>query len=127
VVWANNALYVADEPACRIKVYDKNGKFLGQSNGVKEPVHLVVHNGSLYVSGGNEVLTAKLSKPAGDFALSVIPGLQIKNGCGTAFSNSGHFYIASRTENFILKFDASFKPMKFKCILPDNPEFLLHV
>jgi hypothetical protein len=127
VVWANNALYVTDQPACRIKVYDKNGKFLGQSNGVNEPVHLAVHNGSLYVSGGNEVLTAKLSKPAGDFALSAIPGLQIKNGCGMACSSSGHFYIASRTENFILKFDASFKAMKFECILPDNPEFLLHV
>src|SRR5262249_12342860 len=24
VVWANGALYVADQPACRIKVYDKN-------------------------------------------------------------------------------------------------------
>jgi len=127
VVWANDALYVVDQPACRIKVYDQNGRFLGQSNRVKEPVHLVVDNGSLYVSGGNEVLTAKLSKPAGDFTLSAIQGLQIKNCGGMAFTSSGHCYIASRTENFILKFDASFKPMKFKCTLPDNPEFLLHV
>lgn len=127
VVWANDALYVVDEPAGRIKVYDRDGKFLGQSNAVKEPVHLVAHNGSLYVSGGNEVLTAKLTQPAGEFTLSAIQGLQIKNGCGMAFGDSGHFAIASRTENFILKFDANFKPIKFECTLPDNPEFLLHV
>ena len=127
VVWANNALYVVDQPASRVKVYDQDGNFLGQSNVVDQPVHLLVHEGSLYVSGGNEVFTAKLSKPAGNFTLSAIPGLQIKNGCGMAFTDSGHFCIASRTENLILKFDANFKPMKFECKLPDNPEFLLHV
>ena len=127
VVWANNALYVVDQPAGRVKVYDQTGKFLGQSNQVESPVHVVVHDGNMYVSGGNEVLTAKLTEPAGDFTLSAIPGLQIKNGCGMAFTDSGHFCIASRTENYILKFDASFKPMKFDCKLPDNPEFLLHV
>jgi hypothetical protein len=44
-----------------------------------------------------------------------------------AFSPAGHFYLASRTENIILKFDSDFTPMKFLCELPDNPEFLLHV
>jgi DNA-binding beta-propeller fold protein YncE len=127
VVWANNALYVVDQPAGRVKVYDSNGKFLRQSNQVKSPVHLVVHESSLYVSGGNEVLTAKLSKAAGDFMLAPIPSLQIKNGGGMAFTGSGHFYIASRTENFIQKFDDNFEPMKFECTLPDNPEFLLHI
>jgi hypothetical protein len=127
IVWANNALYVADEPAGKVKIYDVTGKFLGQSNQVESPVHLVAHQGSLYVSGANQVLTAKLAKPPADFTLSPIPGLQIKNGCGMVFTDSGHFYIASRTENCILKFDASFKPMKFDCTLPDNPEFLLHV
>jgi hypothetical protein len=117
---------VADEPAGKIKIYDANGKFLGQSNKVESPVHLVVHQGSLYVSGANEVLTAKLRKPPGDFTLAPIPGLTIKNGGGMAFTDSGHFYIASRTENYIQKFDAGFKPMKFECTLPDNPEFLLH-
>jgi DNA-binding beta-propeller fold protein YncE len=126
-VWAKNALYVADEPAGRVKVYDKDGRFLGQSNVVKSPVHLVAWKGSLYVSGGNEVLTAKLSKTPGNFTLSPIKGVKVKNGCGMAFTNSGHFYIASRTENVILKFDSDFKPMEFQCQLTDNPEFLLHV
>ncbi|MGB7845506.1 MAG: hypothetical protein WBL63_07810 [Candidatus Acidiferrum sp.] len=127
ILWANNALYVVDQPAGRVKVYDSTGKFLGQSNQVKSPVHLLVHKDSLYVSGANEVLTAKLSKPAGNFMLQAIKGLKIKNGCGMAFTDKGHFYIGSRTKNFIRKFDANFKPMKFECTLPDNPEFLLHI
>ena len=127
VVWAKNALYVADEPAGQVKVYDKDGKFLGQSNVVESPVHLVVWKGSLYVSGGNEVLTAKLPHPPGNFTLSPIKGVKVKNGGGMAFADSGHFYIASRTRNIILKFDSDFKPMEFECNLPDNQEFLLHV
>jgi hypothetical protein len=127
VLWTNNALYVADEPAGRVKVYDGNGKFLGQSSQVESPVHLIAHKGSLYVSGANHVFTAKLAKPAGDFTLSAISRLKIKNGCGMAFTGSGRFYIASRTENRVLKFDSKFRPMRFKCSLPDNPEFLLHV
>jgi hypothetical protein len=127
VVWANDALYVADQPAGKIKVYDKDGKLLGQSNVVESPVHLVVWKGSLYLSGSNEVLTAKLADPPGDFTLSPIKGVKVKNGCGMAFADSGHFYIASRTENIILKFDSDFKPMEFQCKLTDNPEFLLHV
>jgi hypothetical protein len=44
-----------------------------------------------------------------------------------AFSSSGNLYVASRTENKILKFGPDFKPLPFACELPDNPEFLLHV
>jgi len=129
VAWANGRLYVADQPAGTVKIYDITGKYLGQSNKLEpgSPVHLVVHNGSLYVSGGNEVLTAKLTRPAGNFTLLPIQGIRIKNSCGMAFTEEGHFYVASRTENVILKFDSGLKPMRFPCNLPDNPEFLLHV
>jgi hypothetical protein len=127
VVWTNNALYVVDQPASKVKVYDATGKLLGESNEIDSPVHLLVHEGILYVSGGNEVFTGKLSKPAGNFTLSAIPGLRVKNGGGMAFSESGNLYIASRTENVIKKFDSNFKPVQFSCELPDNPEFLLHV
>ena len=127
VVWANNSLYVADEPAGRVKVYDKNGKFLCQSNAVESPVHLVVWKGSLYVSAGNSVLMAKLPSSPGDFTLSPIEAVKVKKACGMAFTKKGHFYIASRSENIILKFDSDFKLMQFDCKLADNPEFLLHV
>ena len=126
VVWVNKALYVVDQPAGRIKVYDRDGNFLGQSNQIESPVHLVAHEGSLFVSGGNTVFTAKVPKPAGKFTLSAIRGLRIKNGGGMTFTRRGRLYIASRTENVILKFDSNFRPMKFSCELPDNPEFLLH-
>jgi hypothetical protein len=127
VVWTNDALYVVDQPASRVKVYSATGKFLGQSNEVEQLVHLLVHDRSLYVSGGDQVYSGQLSKPAGDFTLSAIQRVQVKNGGGMAFSNSGDLYVASRTENVIHKFDSHFNPIKFSCKLPDSPEFLLHV
>jgi len=128
VVWVNRALYVVDEPASRVKLYSGAGKFLGESNEIDQPVHLAVHHGSLFVSGGNRVFTAKLSNPPGNFRLAAIAGLRVKNGGGMAFSKKGRLYIASRTERKILKFDSDFRPLPFGCHnLPDDPEFLLHL
>jgi hypothetical protein len=127
VAFANGALYVVDQPSGCVKVYDREGRLLGQSNQIETPVHLLIHDGSLFVTGANEVFTAKLSNPPGNFTLSAIQGLRVKNGCGMAFTNEGNVYIGSRTENVVLKFDSSYKPLKFRCELPDNPEFLLHV
>jgi hypothetical protein len=127
VVWASGHLYVVDQPAGTVKIYDITGKYMGQSNVVESPVHVVVHNGSLYVSGGDQVLTAKIPSPPGDFILSPIKSVKVKNGSGMVFSNSGNFYVASRTERTISKFDSNFSPLKFRCKLNDDPEFLLHL
>jgi hypothetical protein len=127
VLWTNKALYVVDQPAGRIKVYDRNGKFLGQSNVVETPVHLAAFQQKLYVSGANHILRADISRPPGDLRLMPIPGLRIKNGGAMAFSKKGNLYIASRTQNKIFKFDPDFKPLPFLCKLTDNPEFLMHV
>jgi len=127
IAWAGGALYAADQPASHIKVYNKNGKFLGQSNGIESPVHLTVWKGKLYVSGGDTIHSGKLPNPPGNFTLTEVKGLKVKNSSGMAFTPKGKLYVASRTENCIYKFDADFKPMKFTCELPDNPEFLLHV
>ncbi len=127
VLWINKALYVVDQPAGRVKVYNREGELLGQSNQIESPVHLTAHNDRLFVSGGNEVFSAKLSQRAGNFRLSPVRRLRIKNGGGMAFSKKGNLYIASRTENRIFKFDPDFRPMDFACELPDNPEFLLYV
>ena len=110
-------------------MYDITGKYLGQSNKLEagSPVHLVVHNGSLYVSGGDHVYTARLPNSPGKFVLQAINTVRVKNSGGMAFGNSGNFYVASRTNRSILKFDSDFQPMKFDCDLPDDPEFLLHV
>lgn len=127
IVWSHGALYVADQPAGRIKVYDRDGKYLGQSNPVETPIHLVANGNKLFVSGANEVLQGDLTGNVGNLRLTAVPGLHVKNGGGMAFSSSGNLYIASRTENKIFKFGPDFKPLPFPCELPDNPEFLLHV
>ena len=127
VLWTNGALYVADQPAGRIKVYDREGRLLGQSNPVETPVHMVASGNKLFVSGGNQIHHAELTRDHGSLQLKPVPGLHVKNGGGMAFSNSGNLYVASRTENKVLKFGPDFKPMPFACELPDNPEFLLHV
>jgi hypothetical protein len=127
VLWTNNALYVVDQPAGRIKVYDRNGKFLGQSNVVETPVHLVAFQEKLYVTGANHILHADISSHPGNLRLMPIPGMRIKNGGAMAFSKRGNLYIASRTQNKIFKFGPDFKPLPFLCKLIDNPEFLMHV
>ncbi len=129
VAWANGRLYVADQPAGTVKIYDITGKYLGQSNELEagSPVHLVAHNGSLYVSGGNHVYTARLPSSPDKFVLKTIESVKVKNSCGMAFGSSGNFYVASRTERIVVKFDGDFKPVKVHCELPDDPEFLLHV
>jgi hypothetical protein len=127
IVWANGALYVADQPAACIKVYDKNGKFLGKSDDAGTPVHLVVHNGTLFVTGDNHVRMAELPNPPGNFQLKKIDSIDVPNSGAMAFSNEGNLYLASRTDRFIRKFDTHFHKMNFKVELPDDPEFLLHV
>ena len=129
VAWANGRLYVADQPAGTVKIHDITGKYLGQSNKLEagSPVHLVIYNGRLYVSGGDHVYTARLASSPDKFELTAIKSVKVKNSGGMAFGNSGNFYVASRTERTILKFDCDFKPIKLKCELPDDPEFLLHV
>src|SRR5262252_66724 len=127
IAWANGRLYVADQPAGTIKMYDNTGKYLGQSNQVETPVHVLAYHGNLYVSGGDQVMSAQLPGSAADFVLKPLKGVKVKNASGMAFGNSGAFYVASRTQNYISKFGPDFKPLPFKCELPDNPEFLLHV
>jgi hypothetical protein len=129
VAWANGRLYVADQPAGTVKIYDITGKYLAESNKLEAgcPVHLVVHSGKLYVSGGDHIYTVSLASSPDKFVFTAIDNLKVKNSGGMAFGDSGNFYVASRTDKTILKFDPEFKPMKFRCELPDDPEFLLHV
>jgi hypothetical protein len=127
VLWTNNTLYVVDQPAGTVKAYDREGKFLGQSNVVETPVHLLAYQNKLYVTGANEILCAELGGPPGSLSLKPLPGMKVKNAGGMTCSKEGHLHIASRTENKIFKFDADFKQMPFPCELPDNPEFLMHV
>ena len=115
--------------ALTLKMYDITGKYLGESNTLEAgcPVHVVIRNGWLYVSGGDHVFAGMLPSSPGNFVLKAIGSVKVKNSGGMAFGNAGNFYVASRTEKTIQKFDSDFKPVKFECELPDDPEFLLHV
>ena len=128
IEWAGEVLYVADQPSHRIKVYGKNGELFGQSNEVESPTHLVARKGTLFVSGGDQIMSATLPKKPGNFELAPVKWLKVKNSSGMAFSPKGKLYVASRTEKRIYKFDAQFKPVEFDTgPLPDDPEFLLHL
>jgi hypothetical protein len=128
IEWAGEVLYVADQPSHRIKVYGKNGELFGQSNEVESPTHLVARKGTLFVSGGDQIMSATLPKKPGNLELAPVKWLKVKNSSGMAFTPTGKLYVASRTEKRIYKFDAQFKPVEFDTgPLPDDPEFLLHL
>lgn len=127
VLWAKGALYVADEPNGRVKAYDPHGKFLGQSEAMDSPVHLMEYDGHLYVSGGKDIVRAKLARHGRNLHFVPAKGLDIKDASAMVFTGGGKLYAASRTEKKIRKFNADFKPMPFKGDLPDCPEFLLHL
>jgi DNA-binding beta-propeller fold protein YncE len=128
IEWVGGVLYVADQPSHRVKLYGNNGEFLGQSNEVESPVHLVSRNGRLFVSGGDQIVSGELPRTPGNFDLVPVRQLKIKKSSGIAFTPNGKLYVASRTEQRIYKFDTDFAPIKFDTgPLPDDPEFLLHV
>src|SRR5437879_10793558 len=79
VAWANGRLYVADQPAGAVKIYDITGKYLGQSNKLEpgSPVHLVVHNGSFYVSGGDHIYMGFVSSFAVILVLKAINNVKV--------------------------------------------------
>jgi hypothetical protein len=108
-------------------VYDTEGKLGGQSNQVKQPVHVRSHKGAVYVTGGAEVLTAKIPETPGDFALTALPGLNVTSASDLAFTGGSQLYLASRTCNVISKFNSKLASVVFGTELPDHPEFLLHV
>ena len=100
LVWANNALYVADEPAGRVKVYDKHGKFLGQSNGVGNTLSVgravtettITVNGKTYVVA-KEMATAlaRATQYGSSMAVAVDGAFS-----GPGIGSTGSYITASR-------------------------------
>jgi hypothetical protein len=127
VLWTHHALFVVDQPAGRVKAYNRDGKFLGQSNQVETPTHLAVSGDTLYLTGADAIMRADLRQAPHAPAFEPVPHVHIRNAGGLTVTDAGHIYVASRTENKIFKFDENFKPLPFPCKLPENPEFLLHL
>lgn len=95
VVWTNGALYVADEPGGVVRVYDADGNYLGASNGLDSPVHLLASNGTLRVSTSDGVYASTLTpgSPASlDFQLEESP----PKPSGMAIDENGVLYVAER-------------------------------
>ncbi len=130
VLLQNNALYVCDEAAGLVKLYDANGSYLSSSNGVPSPAHLLAHNGQLYVSGGDQVLSSPLSTVPPQFA--AVPGVDGSGASGMTFNSKGDkFFVADRKKNEVRSYDVkngAFSNQKsIISSMPDNPEFLVYV
>ena len=128
-------LFVVDEPTGIVRVYNAaSGRPLLNSNPISSPTHLLINGETIYVSTGNQVLTAPIPNPYSAAMPSWVftPLLAIDSGdaaSGMAFDAAGHFYVAGRTSNQVSVFDSTnkFSPVTTWTGLPDNPEFLMYV
>lgn len=134
------SVYVADEPGNAVKVYAlETGQLQTQITGdkLKGPVHLLLYQGSLYISSATSIFVYNLSTTALSEFLS-----KLKSPAGMAFDSSGNFYFADRKDQIIYKSTYDVKTKKYgqpAVFIPkhhpktaphglrDDPEFLLYV
>jgi hypothetical protein len=132
-----------DEPGNLIRLYDPmTGTPCGISNQVIAPTHMLVHNGTLYVSAGNQILRTPLcatpGKSATDICLQLAPitytppsGATLKKLAfsGMAFDQDGGFYIAVRTKDQIWKYaqaDFANPAIWLSSMAGSAPEFIVY-
>lgn len=138
VLFYDGYLYVSDEPANAVKVYDvSTGKLYGQIGGhnLKSPVQLLLDatTSVLYIgsSGNDSVVTCDLSQgaPSGTVSPTTFIDGEVKHISGMSFDADGNFYAAERTAKKIKMFpsDGSGSGKTFISDLPDEPEFILYV
>lgn len=130
LVLSQNQLFLCDEAASLVKAYDLNGKLLQSSNTVPSPAHLLVHGSQLYVSGGDQVMSASLSSSPLKF--TAVSGVDGTGASGMTFNQKGDkFFVANRKKNEVHSYDVSNGTFsnKTKIIfnMPDNPEFIYYV
>ena len=136
VVWVNGALYVADEVANAVKVYDADGRYLGASSTVPGPVHLLAteQGGAvvLYVCNGTSVLSAVLDPAHPEKVhLHPIAGIDVPKVSGLALGAGTDLYAGSRDAHKPAVFKYKGFPAAPKLdksfAVADVPEFVLHV
>jgi hypothetical protein len=138
VLFYNGYLYVADEPANAVKVYDGNtGELYGQIAGdnLRAPVQLLLAatTGVLYISssGNDSVVSYDLSQgtPSGTVTPATFIEGKVKHISGMGFDADGYFYAAERKAQKIKKFppDGGGGGKDFITDLPDEPEFIMYV
>ena len=128
-------LFVLDEPTGIARVYNPaSGQPLLNSNPMSSPTHLLINGETIYVTAGNQVMTAPIPNPYTAAMPSWVftPLLTIDSGdaaSGMAFDDAGHFYVAGRKSQKVFVFDSTdkFSPITTWTGLPDDPEFLLYI
>ena len=137
-------LFVADEPGNRVRLYDPaTGQPRGVSSKVAAPTHLLASGDRLFVSAGNQILSAPLvSQPgasASDVCLDLQPVAYTLPGkldrtkvafSGMTVDAAGNFYVALRKPSRIVQFaggDFTRSSLWLKCPKHASPEFILYV
>jgi DNA-binding beta-propeller fold protein YncE len=128
-------LYVADEAADRVKIFDvATGRLVAHIDHKKmsKPVHLIVDGDTLYIgaAGTGSILAYDIpaKAPRGEQIARVIIDEKLKAPSGFAIGPDGDFYVAERLEQRVRRFSADgMKKGTFIDDLPDMPEFLTHV
>ncbi len=130
-------LYVADEPANVVKVYDAaTGSFSGEIAGdnLGAPVQLLLNEQTNYLYIGStsnaSVVRYDLSggAPTGTVQPETFIDSEVKHISGMAFDADGNFYAAERKKKTLKRFDPDgSNSSAFIDNLPDEPEFILYV
>jgi hypothetical protein len=137
VLCVDGYLYVADEPAGKVRVYDlKDGKLHGEiaGNGLAAPVQLLLDPTAevLYIAGSGDESVMRYDVSRGAPVGRVQPEQFVSGGKKLVVSGiavaGGSFYVAERKARKILKFpaDGSGDGKDFITGLTDDPEFIVH-
>ena len=96
VLWANGALYVADEPGNAVRIYGEDGTYLGNGS-VPAPVHLLEAFGHLYATGTGGIFISDLA-PGPPWMLSFpsTPSIQLEDAAGMTVGPNNWLYVATR-------------------------------
>ncbi len=142
-VSGNNTVYVADSTDASVKAYDGatgafKGKVIKASDGLAQPMGLLVHNGILYVSdeGKDQVLALDLITPDAPIRVVVKAhegSAKLDHPSGLAFGRDGALFVASRKGKQVERYELSgdgveiTKAKIFLDRLPDEPEQIVGV
>lgn len=124
----NGVLCVVDEAAGVIRLYNPTtGTYLGCSNPIVEPTHLLAQQENLFVSSGKQVWMGTLPTQSGK-PFTLDPKMTLPDtGSGMTFDKAGSLYVALRKKQQIYRYASDGLATLFVDHLPDQPEFVVWV
>ena len=128
-------LYVADEAANLVKIFDlRSGRLVAwiKSKKLRKPVHLILHGETLYIgaAGTGSILAYDIPKaaPRGKLKSRAVIDGKLDAPSGFAIGPDGDLYVAERLDQCVRRFSIEGKKKgTFLDGLPDMPEFLVHI